>query len=108
MAGERGVSYRWREAPVVNGLYTVLIVVAAAFVLLPGLPLIHVILGTQTLNGVLLPVILIFVERLANDRRIMREHTNGRVFNVLAWVTTSVLIVLTAALLVTSAIGMGG
>jgi Mn2+/Fe2+ NRAMP family transporter len=105
---ERGVSYRWREAPVFNGLYTVLIVVAAVFVLVPGLPLIQVILGTQTLNGVLLPVVLVFLVRLANDRRIMREHTNGRIFNVLAWGTTGVLIVLTAALLVTSAAGAGG
>ena len=72
---ERGVSYRWREVPVFNGLYTVLIIVAAAFVLVPGLPVIQVILGTQTLNGVLLPVVLIFLVRLANDRRIMREHT---------------------------------
>jgi Mn2+/Fe2+ NRAMP family transporter len=105
---ERGVSYGWREAPVFNGLYTVLIVVAAVFVLVPGLPLIQVILGTQTLNGVLLPVVLIFVVRLANDRRIMGVHTNGRIFNVLAWGTTGVLIVLTAALLVTAALGAAG
>jgi Mn2+/Fe2+ NRAMP family transporter len=105
---ERGVSYRWREAPVFNGLYTLLIILAAAFVLIPGLPLIQVILGTQTLNGVLLPVVLIFVVRLANDRHIMRDHTNGRFFNVLAWGTTGVLIVLTAVLLVTSALGVGG
>jgi len=105
---ERGVSYRWREAPVFNGLYTVLIAAAAAFVLVPGLPLLQVILGTQTLNGVLLPVVLIFLVKLANDRRIMRGHTNGRIFNVLAWGTTCVLIALTAALLVTSALGVGG
>jgi Mn2+/Fe2+ NRAMP family transporter len=105
---ERGVSYRWHEAPVFNGLYTLLIIVAAAFVLTPGLPLIQVILGTQTLNGVLLPVVLIFVVRLANDRHIMRDHTSGRFLNVLAWGTTGVLIVLTAVLLVTSALGVGG
>jgi Mn2+/Fe2+ NRAMP family transporter len=105
---ERGVSYRWREAPVFNGLYSVLIVIAAVFVLVPGLPLIQVILGTQTLNGVLLPVVLIFLVKLANDKRIMRQHTNGPVFNVLAWGTTGVLIVLTAVLLVTSALGVGG
>jgi Mn2+/Fe2+ NRAMP family transporter len=101
---ERGVSYSWSEAPVFNGLYTALIVLAGAFVLVPGLPLIQVILATQTLNGVLLPVVLIFVVRLANDQRIMREHTNGALFNLLAYVTTAVLIALTVALL----LGVGG
>ncbi|MBV9580729.1 MAG: Nramp family divalent metal transporter [Chloroflexi bacterium] len=97
---ERGVSYPWRRAPVFNGLYTVLIVIAAAFVLVPGLPLIQVILATQTLNGLLLPVILVFVVKLANDRRILQEHTNGRAFNILAYGTTVVLSVLSVVLLV--------
>jgi Mn2+/Fe2+ NRAMP family transporter len=104
---ERGVSYSWQRAPVFNGLYTALIVLAALFVLLPGLPLIQVIVATQTLNGVLLPVVLLFVMRLANTRRLMGEHTNGPIFNVLAYGTTVVLIVLTAALLVASAVGFG-
>jgi Mn2+/Fe2+ NRAMP family transporter len=105
---ERGVSYRWREAPAFNGLYTALIALAAVFVLVPGLPLIQVIVATQTLNGLLLPVVLVFIVRLANDRAIMRGHTNGRIFNVLAYGTTAVLILLTVALLVTSALGLGG
>jgi len=104
---ERGVSYSWSEAPVFNGLYTVLIAIAAVFVLLPGLPLIQVILATQTLNGILLPVVLIFLVRLANDHDVLGEHTNGRVYNVLAYGTTAVLIVLTVALLVTSVTGFG-
>jgi NRAMP (natural resistance-associated macrophage protein)-like metal ion transporter len=101
---ERGVSYAWKRAPVFNGLYTALIALAAAFVLVPGLPLIPVILATQTLNGLLLPVVLVFVVRLANDGALMGTHTNGRVFNLLAYGTTAVLILLTAALLVTSAL----
>jgi Mn2+/Fe2+ NRAMP family transporter len=105
---ERGVSYSWRQAPVFNGLYTALIALAAAFVLLPRLPLIPVIVATQTLNGLLLPVVLVFVVRLANDQVIMRGHTNGRVFNVLAYGTTAVLILLTAALLLASAGSLGG
>src|SRR5262249_46300006 len=104
---ERGVSYSWSEAPVFNGLYTALIVIAGLFVLLPGLPLIQVILATQTLNGVLLPVVLLFLVRLANDRELLGKYTNGRFFNVLAYGTTIVLVVLTAALLVTSAFGFG-
>lgn len=104
---ERGVSYSWSEAPVFNGLYTVLIAIAALFVLIPGLPLIQVILATQTLNGILLPVVLIFLVRLANDRDVLGEQTNGRVYNVLAYGTTVVLIGLTAALLVSSVTGFG-
>jgi Mn2+/Fe2+ NRAMP family transporter len=104
---ERGVSYSWSEAPVFNGLYTALIVLGALFVLLQGLPLIQVIIATQTLNGLLLPVILIFLVRLANDRDILGDRTNGPVFNVLAYGTTVVLIVLTAALLIGSLISYG-
>jgi Mn2+/Fe2+ NRAMP family transporter len=96
---ERSLSFRWRQAPVFNGLYTALIVFAALFVLVPGLPLIQVILATQTLNGVLLPIILVFVVLLANDRGIMQEHTNGPIFNILAFGTIAVLIVLSVALL---------
>jgi Mn2+/Fe2+ NRAMP family transporter len=102
---ERGVSYAWKQAPVFNGLYTALIALAALFVLVPGLPLIPVIVATQTLNGLLLPVVLVFVVRLANDRTLMGRHTNGRVFNLLAYGTTAILILLTAALLLSSALG---
>jgi Mn2+/Fe2+ NRAMP family transporter len=79
---ERGVSYAWKRAPEFNGLYTALITLAAAFVLVPGLPLIAVIVATQTLNGLLLPVMLVSAVRLANDGTIMGRYSNGRVFNL--------------------------
>jgi NRAMP (natural resistance-associated macrophage protein)-like metal ion transporter len=104
---ERGVSRSWTEAPIFNGLYTALIVIAAAFVLIPGLPLIQVIVATQFLNGLLLPIVLIFVLRLVNDRDVMGEHTNNPVFNVLSYGTTGILIVLTISLLVCSVLGIG-
>ncbi len=102
---ERGVSAAWLDAPVFNGLYTALIALAALFVLVPGLPLIQVIVATQTLNGLLLPVILVFLTQLASDRDVMGKYANGLVFNVLAWGTTVVLILLTLALLGTSLFG---
>jgi Mn2+/Fe2+ NRAMP family transporter len=104
---ERGVSRSWTEAPIFNGLYSALIVIAAAFVLIPGLPLIQVIVATQFLNGLLLPIVLIFVLRLVNDRDLMGEHTNNRIFNILSYGTTAILIVLTIALLVFSILGIG-
>ena len=104
---ERGVSRSWSEAPIFNGLYTALIAIAAAFVLLPGLPLIQVIVATQFLNGVLLPIVLIFVLRLVNDRELMGAHTNNPLFNVLSYGVTAILILLTVALLVFSVLGIG-
>ncbi|MGZ6300112.1 MAG: Nramp family divalent metal transporter, partial [Candidatus Limnocylindria bacterium] len=73
---ESGVSRRFSEAPVFMGLYTALIVIGAVVVLVPGLPLIGVILLSQNLNGVLLPIVLVFMLRLVNTPRIMGRHTN--------------------------------
>jgi len=70
--------------------------------LLPIKSLIDAMLQSQTLNGVLLPVILIAMLKLINDRRIMGNYVNGRIFNVLAWATVIVLIVLTGILVITS------
>jgi NRAMP (natural resistance-associated macrophage protein)-like metal ion transporter len=103
---ERGVSRAWSEAPIFNTLYTALIAFSAAFVLIPGLPLIQVIVATQFLNGLLLPIVLIFVLRLVNDRDLMGKYTNGTLFNVLSYGTTAVLILLTIALLVSPLLGV--
>ena len=89
-----------------NGLYTVLIAIGAAFVLIPGLPLIQVIVATQFLNGVLLPIVLVFVLRLVNNPEVMGGYTNSRLFNVLSYGTTAVLIALTLALLVFPLLGL--
>ena len=75
--------------------------------LIPGLPLIQVIVATQFLNGLLLPIVLIFVLRLVNDRDLMGENTNNLVFNILSYGTTAILVVHTVALLVSSAWGIG-
>jgi Mn2+/Fe2+ NRAMP family transporter len=104
---ERGVSRSWSQAPIFNALYTALIAIAAAFVLIPGLPLIQVIVATQFLNGVLLPIVLVFVLRLVNDQELMGDYTNNRVFNVLSYGTTAVLVLLTIALLAFTFLGIG-
>jgi NRAMP (natural resistance-associated macrophage protein)-like metal ion transporter len=104
---ERGVSRSWSEAPIFNGLYTALIAIAALFVLIPGLPLIQVIVATQFLNGLLLPIVLIFVLRLVNNRGLMGSYTNGRVFNILSYATTAIMVVLTIALLGFTLFGSG-
>jgi Mn2+/Fe2+ NRAMP family transporter len=104
---ERGVSRSWSEAPIFNGLYSAMIALAAGFVLIPQLPLIQVIVATQFLNGLLLPIVLIFVLRLVNDRELMGKYTNNTLFNVLSYGTTGILVAITIALLVFSLLGIG-
>jgi NRAMP (natural resistance-associated macrophage protein)-like metal ion transporter len=103
---ESGVSRRVREAPVFMGLYTGLIVVGAVVVLIPGLPLIGVIVASQNLNGILLPVILVFMLLLVNNPRIMGRHVNPRWLNMVAWTLTGLVVLLTVLLLV-SAVSAG-
>jgi Mn2+/Fe2+ NRAMP family transporter len=99
---EMGISRDLKEAPVFFGVYTMLIVLGAGIILLPIKSLIEAMLASQTLNGVLLPVILVVILRLINDRRLMGKFVNGRGFNVLSWAMVVVLIVLTVILVVTS------
>jgi NRAMP (natural resistance-associated macrophage protein)-like metal ion transporter len=80
---ESGISKNFREAPVFMGLFTLLVIVGALIVLSPSVPLIPVILVSQNVNGLLLPIILVFILKLAGDRRIMGEHANGRVSQVI-------------------------
>ena len=96
---ESGVSRRFREAPAFMGLYTALIVIGALVVLIPGLPLIGLILASQLLNGMLLPVILVFMLRLANNPRIMGRYTNPTWLNVVAWTMTGLIVLLTVIML---------
>ena len=95
---ESGVSRRFSEAPVFMGLYTFLIVIGGLVVLLPGAPLIGLILVSQLLNGLLLPVLLVFMLRLANNPRIMGTHTNPAWLNAVAWLLTASVAVLNLVL----------
>jgi len=99
---EAGVSRHFREAPIFFSIYTALIVLGAAIILLPIKSLVQAMLASQTLNGVLLPVILIVMLRLINDPRLMGRFVNGRLFNIIAWVMVALLIGLTGILVVTS------
>jgi len=105
---ERGIDRTWAEAPAFNAIYTFVILFGAAFVLIPGAPLITIMILSQAVNGVLLPFLLIFMIRIINDRRFMGKHVNGRATNALAWTTVLVVIALTVVLLVGSVLqGMG-
>jgi Mn2+/Fe2+ NRAMP family transporter len=84
------------------GIYTFLIAAGAAIVLWPRLPLVVVLLLSQDINGILLPIILVFMLRLVNDRRLMGKHVNGPVYNLVAWGLAGTIIAMTAVLVISS------
>jgi NRAMP (natural resistance-associated macrophage protein)-like metal ion transporter len=94
---ESGVGMKFSEAPVFYWLYTLLIIAGGAVVLIPGLPLLKIAVLSQVVNGIVLPFVLIFMLLLINKKELMGEYVNTRVFNLTAWVTTAVMIVLTIA-----------
>jgi Mn2+/Fe2+ NRAMP family transporter len=98
---ESGLDKKFHEAPVFYWLYTLLIVLGAGVLLLPRLPLVYVSVLSQVANGVVLPFVLIFMLLLTNDAELMGEHTNSRNFNIIAWLTVAVTIVMTLAMLFT-------
>ncbi len=95
---ESGVNKRFREAPVFYWLITLLIVIGGGVVLLPHFPLVKMILISQVINGMLLPVILIFMTLLVNKYALMKEWTNSRTYNLVSWTAVAVMIGLTVAL----------
>ncbi|MGB6474467.1 MAG: Nramp family divalent metal transporter [Candidatus Sulfotelmatobacter sp.] len=94
---ESGVGQKFSEAPAFYWLYTLLIAAGGAVVLIPGLPLLKIAVLSQVVNGVVLPFVLIFVLLLINKKELMGEYVNTRLFNVVAWLTTGVMIALTIA-----------
>ena len=94
---ESGVGQKFSEAPVFYWLYTILIAAGAGVVLTPNFPLVKVIIFSQVINGVVLPFVLVFMLMLVNKRDLMGEYVNSRLFNVIAWATTVVMIALTLA-----------
>ena len=97
---EKGVSSTFREAPIFIGVFTFLVAVGAFIAMMPGLPLIHVLIVTQVINGMLLPVVLIAILRLVNNRELMGAYVNGRLYNFAAWLTTIIVSVLSILLII--------
>ncbi|MCC7415874.1 MAG: Nramp family divalent metal transporter [Acidobacteria bacterium] len=98
---ESGLDKKFHQAPAFYWLYTLLIAAGAGVLLIPNFPLVHVMVLSQVVNGVVLPFVLIFMLLLTNDRELMGAHVNSRNFNVVAWATVVVMIVLSAAMLLT-------
>jgi NRAMP (natural resistance-associated macrophage protein)-like metal ion transporter len=92
---ERGLDHQFREAPVFYTFYLVLILIGAGAVVLPGAPLLTIIFYSQVLNGMLLPIVLVLMLLLINNKRLMGSWTNGPIFNTIAWATVVIVGALT-------------
>jgi len=103
---ERGVSRSFNEAPVFQSIFTGLIVFGVVITLIPGLPIVPVLLALQDLNAAMLPILLVFIILLVNNRRLMGRRTNNLVQNVIAWTTVVVISVLVLLLLLNTFFGL--
>jgi NRAMP (natural resistance-associated macrophage protein)-like metal ion transporter len=97
---ESSVNRKFAEAPQFYGLYSIMIILGSAVILFPDVPLIPIMFYSQVINGVLLPVILIFMLILVNDRRLMGKFTNGWTLNLVSLVTIAVLVFLSGAMVI--------
>lgn len=88
---EKGLSRSFREAPIFLGVFTALIIIGAITALIPNIPQIKLLLLTQCINGLLLPVLLVTIVSLSSSREIMGEYANGRFFRIFAWFITLIV-----------------
>lgn len=95
---EVGIDKKFVEAPQFYGIYSLIIIIGAGIVLYPDFPLIFIMYISQVTNGIVLPFILIFILLLINDKKLMMDHTNGPIFNVIAWFTSIIMIIFTIML----------
>ncbi|HYB01761.1 MAG TPA: divalent metal cation transporter [Ktedonobacteraceae bacterium] len=99
---ERGVSRSFKEAPVFQGIFTGLIILGVIIALIPGLPIIQVLIILQDLNAAMLPILLVFIILLINNRRLMGRYVNNLGLNIIAWATVVVITVLVVLLLLSA------
>lgn len=102
---ESGISKRFGEAPIFMGLFTLLLIAGAALVAFTDFPLIPLILLSQNVNGLLLPVVLFFILRLANDRALMGEYANGALARALGVAVALLASVLSISLIAVTLLG---
>jgi NRAMP (natural resistance-associated macrophage protein)-like metal ion transporter len=95
---ESGIGKKFSEAPAFYWLYTILIAAGGGLILLPRLPLIKIQLYSQAINGVAIAPVLIFMLLLVNKKELMGEYVNSKLYNVIAWATTGIMVVLSLPL----------
>ena len=103
---ERGADRSWAEAPAYRGIITAVIAISAAVVLIPNVNLFGIMMVAQVINGVLLPVLLVFMVLIASDKHVMGRFANGRLWNALTWFTIAAVAVLTVIMFAMQAMGL--
>lgn len=103
---ERGADRSWQEAPVYRGIITAIIFLSAVIVIVPNVNLFGIMMLAQVVNGVLLPVLLVFMVLIAGDRHVMGRFANGRIWNGLTWFTIIAVVILTVVMFVLQAVGL--
>ncbi len=96
---EVGIDKKFVEAPQFYGIYSLMILLGAGIVLYPNFPLIPIMYFSQVINGIVLPFVLIFMLLLINDKKLMMNHTNGPIFNIISWATSIIMIIFSTILL---------
>jgi NRAMP (natural resistance-associated macrophage protein)-like metal ion transporter len=95
---ESGLDKSFSEAKFFYWLYSLLLFAGAAIVLIPNFPLVKFSILSQVLNGILLPLVLIFMLKLINKHELMGKYTNTRWWNAIAWITVVIMIGLSLVL----------
>lgn len=104
---EAGVSFKWKEAPLFKGIFTFIIAISAVVILIPSLDLMGIMLTAQFVNGVILPILLVFMALICTDKHMMGEHTVPLVTRILLIATIVVVGILSAICLVMQVLGIG-
>jgi NRAMP (natural resistance-associated macrophage protein)-like metal ion transporter len=95
MGWEAGVNKSFRDAPQFMVIYTMMIVAGAMVVLIPGAPLVFLMVMSAAINGLILPFVLVYVIKLINKPRIMGDFVNSRSYNIISWSTVAAVALLT-------------
>jgi Mn2+/Fe2+ NRAMP family transporter len=103
---EAGIDKKWDDAKEFYVLYTGILVIAAAIILIPNAPLIFISLWSQVINGMLLPVVLVCMILLVNNRKIMGQYVNKPLNNIVGWTTVIILVGLSLTLLLMPVLGI--
>lgn len=104
---EAGVSFAWKEAPLFKGIFTFVIVVSAVVILIPNIDLMGIMLTAQFVNGVILPVLLVFMAIICTDKHVMGKYAVGKFTRIILCFTIVVVGILSAICLVMQVLGIG-
>jgi Mn2+/Fe2+ NRAMP family transporter len=97
---EAGIDKKWDEAKEFYILYTGILLISAIIIMIPNAPLIKISIWSQVINGILLPVVLVSMILLINNKKIMGNYVNKPVQNIIGWSAVVVLTGLSLMLLI--------